>query len=380
MLPTAFAAQIWTKAYKNYNDISLDGTSVYLNSYIVDKYTYIKLRDVAAILSGKKCQFDVGYEKSFDLITITSNANYTPVEGDLMYSEGKNAKALVSKRMIIVNGEIKVLKTALINRFNYVQLRDIASLVGLGVTYDNLTKTIVLNSGMELANEGDKSNDVFNFDNNSNNIANNIANDTIDTKEKLEFSDESSRREYVEGFNSGKYFDHDKFIAEFERLLNDERSRNGLSALRGNRDLEACTDVRASEQAELGDQRSDNRPHTRPDGSDWSTAFSGDFSVSGECTAMIYGPKLSDDVKNYTVGVYKGGYATIKNEEDLANVFFTTWCNSPGHYKIMMNKNADYFAVSARMSQTDAPQNDSKGYNPIICVFNVARERRGYWR
>ena len=182
MLPTAFAAQTWTKAYKNYNDINLDGASVYLNSYIVDKYTYIKLRDVAAILSGKKCQFDVGYDKSLDLITITSNASYTPVEGDLMYSEGKNAKALVSKRMIIVNGGITVIKTALINRFNYVQLRDIGTLVGLGVDYDNLTKTIVLNSGMELANEGDKSNDVFNFDNKYNNIANN----TIDTKEKLE--------------------------------------------------------------------------------------------------------------------------------------------------------------------------------------------------
>lgn len=381
---TAFASQNWTKAVKNYNRIIVDGYDVPLNAYIVDNYTYIKLRDIAAIVNGKKCQFNVGYDNSLKLITITSNVSYNIVDGDLIDTGTNNAKALMYNRNILVDGELKVIRTALINRFNYVQLRDISSLVGLGVDYDAFNKTIVLNTDTTYTyTDNSKSSDIFNFNNNTNNIDNNTndLNQIFENEtKKLEFSDEKSRREYVDGFNNGIYFDHDKFINEFERLLNEERDRNGLSALRKNSDLQTCTEIRAREQAELGDQRSDNRAHIRPDGSRWNTAFIGDFFVSGECTAIIYGPALNDDVKNYTVRVYKGDSATIKNEEDLANVFFTTWYNSPGHYKIMMNPNADYFAVSAKMSQMDAPQNSNQGYNPIICVFNVGKDKNNYWR
>ena len=153
LLPTAFAESKTVDAVKNTKKVTLDGEEVMVGAYDVEGYNYLKLRDVAAILNGKKCQFNVGYDKPTKLITVELAKGYEKVEGDLAEIKDEKAKANIRVIKILVNGEEKEVKTALINENNYMQLRDLGSLVGLNVGYDKVNKVIMLKSDAEAKEE-----------------------------------------------------------------------------------------------------------------------------------------------------------------------------------------------------------------------------------
>ncbi len=153
LIPTAFAESKTVDAVKNTKKVTLDGEEVMVGAYDVEGYNYLKLRDVAAILNGKKCQFDVGYDKPTKLMSIELAKAYEKVEGDLAEIKDEKAKAIIRVIKILVNGEEKEVKTALINENNYMQLRDLGSIVGLGVNYDAANKVIQLKSDAEAKEE-----------------------------------------------------------------------------------------------------------------------------------------------------------------------------------------------------------------------------------
>lgn len=153
LIPTAFAESKTVDAVKNTKKVTLDGEEVMVGAYDVEGYNYLKLRDIAAILNGKKCQFSVGYDEPTKLISVELAKAYEKVEGDLAEIKDEKAKAIVSVKKILVNGEEKEVKTALINEYNYMQLRDLGSLVGLNVGYDNVNKVIMLKSDAEEKEE-----------------------------------------------------------------------------------------------------------------------------------------------------------------------------------------------------------------------------------
>lgn len=153
LIPTAFAESKTVDAVKNTKKVTLDGEEVMVGAYDVEGYNYLKLRDVAAILNGKKCQFSVGYDKPTKLITVELAKGYEKVEGDLAEIKDEKAKAIIRVIKILVNGEEKEVKTALINENNYMQLRDLGTLVGLGVDYDKVNKVIQLKSDAEEKEE-----------------------------------------------------------------------------------------------------------------------------------------------------------------------------------------------------------------------------------
>lgn len=153
LIPTAFAESKTVDAVKNTKKVTLDGEEVMVGAYDVEGYNYLKLRDIAAILNGKKCQFSVGYDEPTKLISVELAKAYEKVEGDLAEIKDEKAKAIVSVKKILVNGEEKEIKTALINDYNYMQLRDLGSLVGLNVGYDEVNKVIMLKSDAEAKEE-----------------------------------------------------------------------------------------------------------------------------------------------------------------------------------------------------------------------------------
>ena len=156
IIPTSFAESKTVDAVKNTKKVTLDGEEVMVGAYDVEGYNYLKLRDVAAILNTKKCQFNVGFDKPTKLITVELAKGYEKVEGDLAEIKDEKAKAIVSVKKILVNGEEKEIKTALINEYNYMQLRDLGSLVGLDVKYDAKNKVIMLKSDAEAKEEEKK--------------------------------------------------------------------------------------------------------------------------------------------------------------------------------------------------------------------------------
>ena len=158
LIPTSFAERQMLDAKKNNQRIALDGVEVKVGSYLVEDYNYIKLRDVAALLTETANQFEVGVaEENPKLIVLALGKEHRKRNNDLEEIKKERAKASVGTIQVRVKGEIKELKTALIDGFNYVQLRDLAKFVGFTAGYDAKNKTILINTEKKDENYADLS-------------------------------------------------------------------------------------------------------------------------------------------------------------------------------------------------------------------------------
>ncbi len=146
-IPTSFAERKIVDAKKNNQRIALDGEEVKVGTYLVEDYTYIKLRDVAALLNGTANQFDIGVAaEDPKQIVLARGYEYKKTDNDLQEIKKDKAKASVGVMKVSVRKDPEDLKTALIDGFNYVQLRDLAKLIGFEVSYDAKNKTILINT------------------------------------------------------------------------------------------------------------------------------------------------------------------------------------------------------------------------------------------
>ena len=124
-----------------------------ISSYSIEGSNYVKLRDVAAILVGEFYQFNVGYDKERNLVIVEPYIHYNKSESDLSKITNNKAKATVSKKSILINGEEKLVNMAYINGNNYMKLRDIASLIGFPVDYEKQSETVLLAMDTEEGQE-----------------------------------------------------------------------------------------------------------------------------------------------------------------------------------------------------------------------------------
>lgn len=107
------------------------------------------------------------------------------------------------------------------------------------------------------------------------------------------------------------------------RYTNDQRAANGLPALSYDYALQTTADTRAYEQTV-------SFSHTRPDGSDWSTAFpAGRYYFSGENLASCDG---------------------ILTDESFASSCIRWWMESEGHRANILNPNYNVLAVGVAIT------------------------------
>ncbi len=108
-----------------------------------------------------------------------------------------------------------------------------------------------------------------------------------------------------------------RYESEVVRLVNQERAKQGLSALTVISGLEATADVRAREIVQ-------KFSHTRPDGSDCFTAFPG---------SSAYPDRISAMAENIAAG--QSTPAEVMN----------AWMNSEGHRKNILDETLRYIGV-----------------------------------
>ncbi len=139
--------------------------------------------------------------------------------------------------------------------------------------------------------------------------------------------------------------DNRKLNEHFMELLNEERTRKGLTPATiaaDDSELTRVANVRANEMADHGSLRYQGKKegkHKRPDGSRWSTAYEPDFYK--QTNAMT-----ENSAETTTVW----DIVSLTNEKALAHYFYTVWKHSPGHYTAMMmgdgyspaNKNVEF--------------------------------------
>lgn len=125
---------------------TVNGDEVHIRAYIINGKNYLRLRDAAAALKGTKAQFQVDYDKEKNLVMIETNKPYEDLSNTKIYSSKKELWATMKDMDILFNGKERKLKSAFIIDTNYIELRDLAKLVGFSVSYDAPTRTVVLKS------------------------------------------------------------------------------------------------------------------------------------------------------------------------------------------------------------------------------------------
>ena len=125
--------------------------------------------------------------------------------------------------------------------------------------------------------------------------------------------------------------DNRKLNEHFMELLNEERTRKGLTPATiaaDDSELTRVANIRANEMADHGSLRYQGKKegkHKRPDGSRWSTAYDPDFYK-----------KTNAMTENAAETTVVWDIVSLTNEKSLAHNFYTIWKNSPGHYAAMM--------------------------------------------
>ena len=125
--------------------------------------------------------------------------------------------------------------------------------------------------------------------------------------------------------------DNRKLNEHFMELLNEERTRIGLTPATiaaDDRELTRVANIRANEMADHGSLRYQGKEegkHKRPDGSRWSTAYDPEFYK--QTNAMTENAAETTSVWDIV---------SLTNEKALAHYFYTRWKHSPGHYAAMM--------------------------------------------
>lgn len=144
-MPMSMAASE-EKAIESTQKFTVNGEAVDIRAYIIKGKNYLKLRDAAAALRGTKAQFYVDYDNDKHLVSIEMNKPYEDLSNTKTYSSQKELWATMKDMDVLIDGKEKKLKSAFIIETNFIELRDLAKLIGFDVSYNAKTKTVAITS------------------------------------------------------------------------------------------------------------------------------------------------------------------------------------------------------------------------------------------
>ena len=132
---------------------NINGAPVELQAYALlnekgDPTNYVKLRDVAHLLSDTTAKFEVTWDAEAHLIGLEKDKAYTAVGGELVPGNGMDKSCVPYKDGITLDGEAVSVTAYNINGNNYFKLRDICKLFDIGVAWDGATNTISLDTSV----------------------------------------------------------------------------------------------------------------------------------------------------------------------------------------------------------------------------------------
>lgn len=141
-------------------------------------------------------------------------------------------------------------------------------------------------------------------------------------------------------FNSGSFVDKHKINEYLLNYINADREERGLNKLVIDPELQSLVDTRAQEMASYGHIHYQGKPHTRPDGTSWSTVLE----------------QLPTTYKSYGFVENMLAYSVLSNpyqlvsEHWIAKRLFEQWKSSGPHYAAMMDPKATRTAVSVKLT------------------------------
>ena len=141
------------EAQKSFQPFELDGEEVKIGGYLINANNYYKLRDLAALLNGTDKQFNIVFDDVKKQIALELGKPYEKLDTDLQEMKHDKTTAKMVTNTILVDGKEVELKAALIDRNNYVKLRDLGPVVGFKVDYNRETRAIIVDTKSEAKAE-----------------------------------------------------------------------------------------------------------------------------------------------------------------------------------------------------------------------------------
>jgi hypothetical protein len=160
-----------------------------------------------------------------------------------------------------------------------------------------------------------------------------------------------------------EHLDSNLLAMYMEQHINELRASLGKKPLRYKAELQQGTQQRADEQAKIGSLRSGGRAHTRPDGTEFRTAFT-----------YLNNGGLKDkeqELGENTAQFSSNNPYTLTSEKSIAETLFNYWKNSPGHYANMISDNYKYFSFAASVGRASANMEEYSELYPIVMGVQV---------
>ena len=129
--------------------VLVNNETVSFEAYNINDNNYFKLRDLAQALNGTEKQFEIGWDANNNAISITTGSAYTSVGGELVASGNTgNQQATISTAKVYTDGVKADLRAYNINGNNYFKLRDVGAAIDFGVSWDDATSTISIDTAV----------------------------------------------------------------------------------------------------------------------------------------------------------------------------------------------------------------------------------------
>ncbi|MDE7221398.1 MAG: 5'-nucleotidase C-terminal domain-containing protein [Oscillospiraceae bacterium] len=115
--------------------VLINGEDANVAVYTINGAPYLKLRDVAAAVSGSPAKFDLGWDHTEKAIAITSGKAYTPAGGEGEAVSGTEKLVNPSAASVLLDGEDTAFTLYVIRGNNYCSLASLSAL-GLQASWD----------------------------------------------------------------------------------------------------------------------------------------------------------------------------------------------------------------------------------------------------
>ena len=155
-----------------------------------------------------------------------------------------------------------------------------------------------------------------------------------------------------------EHLDSNLLAMYMEQYINELRTSLGKKPLKYKAELQQGTQQRADEQATVGSSKSNGRAHTRPDGTEFRTAF----------TYLNRGglKDKEQELGENTAQFSSNNPYTLTSEKKIAETLFNLWKNSRSHYLNMTSDDYEYFSFAASVGRTSSNMEEYSELYPVI--------------
>ena len=155
-----------------------------------------------------------------------------------------------------------------------------------------------------------------------------------------------------------EHLDSNLLAMYIEQYINELRASLGKKPLKYKAELQQGTQQRADEQANVGSSKSNGRAHTRPDGTEFRTAF----------TYLNRGglKDKEQELGENTAQFSSNNPYTLTSEKKIAETLFNLWKNSRSHYLNMTSDDYEYFSFAASVGRTSSNMEEYSELYPVI--------------